>query len=226
MANNSPTIVAASLSDEQLKKSIDSLVTHVDEAMKKMVQSTNNAVGEMEAKLKSLGNLKIDSGGSADGGASKRTKAQNAETDAVEKNVAARDKQIKKNQEVATSFDQMAVAIQKASRMPSEMRPEKPETRARDSYYAFVAGLKEQRESLAKVINDFERGLNNVISKRTNEINNQITASKNKIQELNQELNRANATRNAARASQVQGQLDKELRHYKDLELQLKNVNN
>ena len=114
MANNSPTIVAASLSDEQLKKSIDSLVTHVDEAMKKMVQSTNNAVGEMEAKLKSLGNLKIDSGGSADGGASKRAKTQNAETDAVEKNVAARDKQIKKNQEVATSFDQMANAQQKA----------------------------------------------------------------------------------------------------------------
>jgi hypothetical protein len=114
MANNSPTIVAASLSDDQLKKSIDSLVTHVDEAMKKMVQSTNNAVGEMEAKLKSLGKLKIDSGGSADGGASKRAKAQNTETDAVQKNVAARDKQIKKNQEVATSFDQIAAAQQKA----------------------------------------------------------------------------------------------------------------
>ena len=85
MANNSPTIVLASLSDDQLKKSIDSLVFNVDEAMKKMVQSTNNAVGEMEAKLKSLGNLKIDSGGSADGGASKRAKAQNAETAALEK---------------------------------------------------------------------------------------------------------------------------------------------
>ena len=226
MANNSPTLVTASLSDDQLKKSINSLVTHVDEAMKKMVQSTNNAVGEMEAKLKSLGNLKIGSGSTNDGGASKRTKAQNEETEAIEKNIAARDRQIKKNQEVAMTFDQMATAIQKASRMPSEMRPEKPETRARDSYYAFVAGLKEQRDSLAKVINDFERGLNNAISKRTNEINNQIAVSKYKIQELNQELNRANATGNAARASQVQGQLDKELQHYKDLELQLKNVNN
>ena len=89
MANNSPTIVAASLSDEQLKKSIDSLVTHVDEAMKKMVQSTNNAVGEMEAKLKSLGNLKIDSNGTADGGASKRAKAQNAEAAAVKESTQA-----------------------------------------------------------------------------------------------------------------------------------------
>ena len=120
MANNSPTIVAASLSDDQLKKSIESLVTHVDEAMKKMVQSTNNAVGEMEAKLKSLGNLKIDSGGTNDGGASKRTKAQNAETDAVEKTITARGKQIKQNQETAMSFDQIAAALDKARRTVSE----------------------------------------------------------------------------------------------------------
>ena len=124
MANNSPTLVMASLSDDQLRKSIDSLVTHVDEAMKKMVQSTNNAVGEMEAKLKSLGNPKIDSGGSADGGASKRTKAQNAETEAIEKNIAARDRQIKKNQETAMSFDRMANAQQVAIRSanPSGIR--------------------------------------------------------------------------------------------------------
>ena len=120
MANNSPTIVAASLSDDQLKKSIDSLVTHVDEAMKKMVQSTNNAVGEMEAKLKSLGNLKIDSGGTNDGGASKRAKAQNAETDAIDKTIAARGKQIKQNQEAAMSFDQIAAALDKARRTVSE----------------------------------------------------------------------------------------------------------
>lgn len=119
MANNSPTIVAASLSDDQLKKSINSLVTHVDEAMKKMVQSTNNAVGEMESKLKSLGNIKMDSGGYANGGASKRTKAQNAETEAVEKNIAARGKQIKQNQETATSFDNIASATTKAARSAS-----------------------------------------------------------------------------------------------------------
>ena len=124
MANNSPTLVMASLSDDQLKKSINSLVTHVDEAMKKMVQSTNNAVGEMEAKLKSLGNLKIDSNGTNDGGASKRAKAQNAETDAIEKSIVARDKQIKKNQEVAMSFDRMANAQQVAIRSanPSGIR--------------------------------------------------------------------------------------------------------
>ena len=101
MANNSPTIVAASLSDDQLKKSIDSLVTHVDEAMKKMVQSTNNAVGEMEAKLKSLGNVRINSGGTSDGGSSRRTSA-------VEKETKAR-------KELNMTIDQQAAALEKAS---------------------------------------------------------------------------------------------------------------
>ena len=222
----SPTIIAASLDDKELQESINKMVANFDRGLKSMLDNTNTKVNAINEALKKVGVTNVSTKGSDDSGAAKRTKAQNAETDAIEKNVAARDRQIKKNQETAMSFDQMAAAMQKASRMPSEMRPEKPETRARDSYYAFVAGLKEQRDSLAKVINDFERGLNNAISKRTNEINNQITASKNKIQELNQELNRANATRNAARASQVQGQLDKELRHYRDLESQLKNVNN
>ena len=101
MANNSPTIVAASLSDDQLKKSIDSLVSYVDKAMGKMVQSTNNAVGEMEAKLKSLGNVRIDSGGSADGGSSRRTSA-------VEKETKAR-------KELNMTLDQQAAALEKAS---------------------------------------------------------------------------------------------------------------
>ena len=101
MANNSPTIVAASLSDDQLKKSIDSLVTHVDEAMKKMVQSTNNAVGEMEAKLKSLGNVRINSGGANDGGSSRRTSS-------VEKETKAR-------KELVMTLDQQAAALDKAS---------------------------------------------------------------------------------------------------------------
>ena len=101
MANNSPTIVAASLSDDQLKKSIDSLVSHVDEAMKKMVQSTNNAVGDMEAKLKTLGNVKINSGGANDGGSSRRTSS-------VEKETKAR-------KELVMTLDQQAAALDKAA---------------------------------------------------------------------------------------------------------------
>lgn len=119
-----PTIVSASLDDKELQQSIANLVAHVKRGLHTMLTDTNSTVNAMEKKLKSLGNLKIDSGGSADGGASKRAKAQNAETDAVEKNIAARDKQIKKNQEAVTSFDNFAKAQQVAIRSanPSGMR--------------------------------------------------------------------------------------------------------
>ena len=93
MANNSPTIVVGSLNDEELKKSIDKLVANVDEGLNKMLQSTKNAVSEMNKTLKSLGDTKIDFGGAADGGSNRRTKAQNAETKAVNDTTAAYDKQ-------------------------------------------------------------------------------------------------------------------------------------
>lgn len=125
MADN-PTIVAASLSDDELKKSVDSLVSHVEEAMKKMVSSTNNAVGEMEKKLKSLSDIKVDSNGSADGGASRRTKAQNAETDAIERSNRA-------YKEKAMTLDQNAsainTAIQSEKKYTDEIRRQAEEIR-------------------------------------------------------------------------------------------------
>ena len=121
MANN-PTVVIGSLNDEELKKSIDKLVNHVDQQLSYMVSSTKVAVMSMNKSLKSLGDNKIDFGGSADGGASKRAKAQDAETNAVEKTIAARDKQIKKNQETAIYFDQIAAAQQKAVQSQSMSR--------------------------------------------------------------------------------------------------------
>ncbi len=188
MANNSPTLVMASLSDDQLKKSIDSLVAHVDEAMKKMVQSTNNAVGEMEAKLKSLGNLKIDSGGSADGGASKRAKAQNAETDAVEKTIAARGKQIKKNQEVKMSYDQMQTALEKATRLPSEMRIPDMGKSARDSYIAFMQGYKQQAEQVRRLMEEEQKAMRQQRQGVVDGFTKTIEERKARIKELSEEI--------------------------------------
>lgn len=71
MANN-PTIVAASLSDQDLKNSIDKLVKHVDEATKKMAGSMDSAVEQMKKKLGELGNVKIDFGGTSSGGGTKK----------------------------------------------------------------------------------------------------------------------------------------------------------
>lgn len=97
----SPTIVAASLSDEELKKSVKSLVDYVDTQLNIMVASTNIAVNSMEKKLKSLGSIKIDSGGAADGGSSRRTSSVERET--------------KARKELITTLDQQAEALSKAA---------------------------------------------------------------------------------------------------------------
>ena len=140
MANNSPTIVSASLSDEQLRKSIDSLVSHVDESMKKMVQSTNNAVGQMEAKLKSLGNLKIDSGGSADGGSSRRTSA-------VEKETKAR-------KELNMTLDQQASALEKATKRNKGI-----------DYVALQSDVDKNLTHLVNVNKDVDSQMDNILKK-------------------------------------------------------------
>lgn len=87
-----PSIVLAKLDDDKLKESINSLVTHLESSLNRMKQSTTNAVHDMQKTLQSLGNVKIDSGGSADGGSSKRTKKQKEETQAVNDTTAAYDK--------------------------------------------------------------------------------------------------------------------------------------
>lgn len=72
MPNNSPTIVAASLSDQILKDSIKKLVDEVNGSVNKMAENFNTAIGSMEAKLKSLGNVKIDFGVTSSGGGTKK----------------------------------------------------------------------------------------------------------------------------------------------------------
>ena len=98
---NSTTGIVGSLNDEELKRSIDKLVNHVDQQLNYMVSSTKVAVMSMNKSLKSLGDIKVDFGGSADGGSSRRAKAQTNETKAVK--------------ETTESYDQLAQAMQKAS---------------------------------------------------------------------------------------------------------------
>ena len=116
MANN-PTVVIGSLNDDELKKSIDKLVSHVDKQLNYMVSSTKVAVMSMQNSLKSLGDTKIDFGGAANGGATKRTKAQNEETAAIKESTQAyKDKKM--------ALDQMASSQQVAIRSanPSGIR--------------------------------------------------------------------------------------------------------
>lgn len=108
MANNSPTIVAASLDDEKLKASIEKMVQNLNAGLEKMKNSTDSAVEHMQKSLKKLGNTNIDMGGSADGGASRRAKAQNEETESLQKTTAAR-------REYKATLDQTAQATQSAA---------------------------------------------------------------------------------------------------------------
>ena len=64
---DSATIVAASLDSSQLEQSINKLVSMVAEKTKAMADNFTKEVGRMEQAVKNLGNIKIDSGGAADG---------------------------------------------------------------------------------------------------------------------------------------------------------------
>lgn len=99
-----PTIVLASLSDDKLKESINSLVKHVNDKMEEMVESTNSAVKRMEDKLKSLGSLKIDTGGTNDGGTGRRTQQHEKLTKAVNDASEAVSKETQKLQDLQQSL--------------------------------------------------------------------------------------------------------------------------
>lgn len=92
MSDTNPTIVAASLSDEELKKSINALVSNIETGMNDAKKVVDTAVNEMSTKIKSLGEVKVDTGGASDGGSTRRAKKQNEEAQAVKDTVVSYDK--------------------------------------------------------------------------------------------------------------------------------------
>ena len=106
---DTPTIVVAHLDDEKLKTSIQSLVTNINNAMDSIKTKTTSTVAEMQKSLQTLGNIKVSSSGSADGGASRRKQAQEEETKAVKDTIATR-------KELKTTLDQQASAMQRSIR--------------------------------------------------------------------------------------------------------------
>lgn len=69
---DSATIVAAALDSSQLEQSINKLVATVAAKTKEMADNFTGEVKRMEDAIKNLGGIKIDSGGSANGGSAKR----------------------------------------------------------------------------------------------------------------------------------------------------------
>ena len=111
MATN-PTVVVGSLNDEEIKKTIDSLVEHVNKGMGKIVSNTNSAVDNMKNKLRELGTFKVDSSGTADGGSTRRARSMQAEQKVV--------------QDLEMSYDKLLGALQYAQRQTTMYASKNP----------------------------------------------------------------------------------------------------
>jgi len=158
-------IIVGSLSDKELKDSIDALVEHVDEGTKKMAKSFDSAIEQMKNSLKSLGDVKIDMGNVADGGSVRRTKQNEIEEKSVKNTTLA--------------YDQLASAMQKATSPKS----------AEESFYAFVQSY---REHAAKLANEIKSLPMQSLDRQVEEyqrFENEINKVKAKIKELRSQLN-------------------------------------
>lgn len=107
--SNSPTIVAASLDDKEMKQSIANLVASVKRATQTMVTDFDNAVNHMNAKMKDIG-----TGKTATGASSASETATQRDTQAVEENTTARKKNVQTAKEQELTFDQLASAMRYA----------------------------------------------------------------------------------------------------------------
>ncbi len=202
-----PTVVVARLDNKELQESINQMVKDFEKGLTDMKSAANSAVEDLQKTLKKLSDTKVDSSGSADGGSSRRKKTNDEETQSIKNKTAA-------TKEFTATLDQQAQAVHKA------MQPKS----ARDSYYTFTKHYSDQAKALEPLIQSFEQNLSALIQKRINEINRTITASKLKIQELNQELNRGYASGNQTAIQQTQAAIEKENRFIKEQQELLKNV--
>lgn len=111
MAGNSPTVIVGSLNDDELKKSIDKLVNHVDTQLQIMVSSTKIAVDSMNRKLKTIGqDVTLDLGTSLKKG--------------VERQAKELSKTTQESSKVAMTYDQIADTTQRATQSASKYSEE------------------------------------------------------------------------------------------------------
>ena len=101
----SPTVIAASLSDAELKQSINNLVQYVEDGTKQMSQSFTDAVSKMKEQLKSLGSTSFGTGGGSDSSSSRMTKNQRELTTAVDGTTTSVEKLTSAMQKAAESSD-------------------------------------------------------------------------------------------------------------------------
>ncbi len=132
---DNPSVVVGHLSDEEIKASIESIVSTVDDGAKRMAQKFDDQIKVMEQSFNRLKNLKADFGESS--GGSRRSASSNTkqETQAVKEHTQA-------VKEGAQSYDVLAQAQQKAISPKS----------AQDSYYTIIKNMRENVALLAMEI--------------------------------------------------------------------------
>lgn len=109
MADN-PVIIAGSLSDDDLKKSIDKLVETVKEGTSQMATNFDTAIDGMKRKLSELGNTKVD------------LSKVFGDTGGTSKMASSQDRLSKSVKETTMTYDQMAQAVRRAIDANSGMK--------------------------------------------------------------------------------------------------------
>lgn len=144
---DSPTIIVGHLNDEELKKSIDSLVAHVAEGTQKMVNNFNTSIDAMKNKLKELGSVKVDVNAtqSSATGSGKNSPAVDAST----QRTAAQKKEAAATKETALTYDQLELALKRAQKVVNDFASKKTfTTEDLDKYTAALTKVAELRERL------------------------------------------------------------------------------
>lgn len=111
---DSPTIIVGHLKDDELKASINALVSHVAEGTKKMVDNFDSSIEAMKKKLKELENVKVDLSGNIS--TPQNVKNQKSNADAAKSTANATKESANAAKDYASSLDRAQAALNVAMR--------------------------------------------------------------------------------------------------------------
>lgn len=163
--SDNPTLVFASLDEQKLKDSINSLVTHVDGEMKKMLNSTNATIDAMEKKIKELSNLKLNDSSTNNSTSSNSTKSKEEEIKAREKNISTKERERKAEKELQVTMDETFRLMRQATGNAPEIRTPDLAKSARESFMALFSNNKELIAQLGRQIQEVEHKLPSLYEK-------------------------------------------------------------
>ncbi len=183
MADYQPTIITASLDDNELKSSINNLVAYVDKQTKAIMGSFDTAVSHIKTRWGELNDLKVNLGSVTN------TTTSTNSTKVREKNIDTINRETQAIKEQNVTLDQQAAAMQRAQN----------QTKAVDSYYTFVKDLRENLALLSMEIKAMPSlSLDKQFAAYT-QYEHQIEQVRQRIGELRAQMNEMATDPNASR---------------------------